>query len=44
VKIDDLSKDWQKALQSAYEPLMASKRSPSDYGRALITEEHGGES
>ena len=42
VKIDDLSKDWQKALQSAYQPLMASKHSPADYGRALITEAHGG--
>jgi Tol biopolymer transport system component len=42
VKIDDLSKDWQKAIQSAYQPLMASKHSPSDYGRALINEANGG--
>jgi len=42
VKIDDLSKDWQRALQDAYQPLMASKHGPADYGRALITEEHGG--
>jgi len=42
VKIDDLSKDWHKALQDAYQPLMASKHSPTDYGRALITDEHGG--
>jgi Tol biopolymer transport system component len=42
VKSDDLSKDWHKALQDAYQPLMASKKSPADYGRALITEEHGG--
>jgi len=42
VKIDDLSKDWQKALQSAYGPLFASKKSPSDYGRTLISDERGG--
>ena len=43
VKIDDLSKDWQKAIQSAYQPLMASKKSPADYGRALINEANGGD-
>ena len=42
VKSDDLSKDWHKALQDAYQPLMASKRSAGHYGRALITEDHGG--
>jgi len=29
VKIDDLSKDWQRALQDAYQPLMASKHGPA---------------
>jgi Tol biopolymer transport system component len=38
VKSDDLSKDWHKALQDAYQPLMASKRAASHYGRALISE------
>jgi hypothetical protein len=42
VKIDDLSRDWHKALQEAYEPLMASKRPPTHYARALITDEKGG--
>jgi Tol biopolymer transport system component len=42
VKIDDLSRDWHKALQEAYEPLMATKKSPADYGRAIITDERGG--
>ena len=42
VKIDDLSKDWHKALQEAYQPLMATKKSPGDYGRAIITDERGG--
>ena len=42
IKIDDLSKDWHKALQDAYQPLMASKHPASDYGRALITDEKGG--
>jgi Tol biopolymer transport system component len=42
VKTDDLSKDWHKALQEAYEPLMATKKSPADYGRSIINDERGG--
>jgi Tol biopolymer transport system component len=42
IKSDDLSKDWHKALQDAYQPFMASKRPASHYGRALITDEKDG--
>jgi Tol biopolymer transport system component len=43
VKIDDLSKQWHEAIRATYRSIAESKRPPTEYGRALITEKNAGE-
>jgi WD40 repeat protein len=43
VKIDDLSKQWHEAIRATYRSIAESKRPPTAYGRALITDKNAGE-
>lgn len=40
---EPLSEAWHETIRETYEPLLATPRTASDYGRALVTDEqHGG--
>jgi Tol biopolymer transport system component len=43
VKTEDLSKDWQASLRSAYGPFLEARQPASHYGKALVTEKNAGE-
>jgi len=43
IDVDQLSKDWHASIQEAYGRLVAVKRAPAHYGRALVTEQNAGE-